>query len=288
MTAYARSSLKKRVGRFSLEIQSVNRKFLEIHAVLPHELMRFDAFIKKKIGEHVGRGQINVRLFAEFEEEAPYVVKANLPLVRQIKDAFHAICDDLKISGELKADQLLFQKGVLKFEEEFPNEGDYLEAIEEVLTAALNQLTLMKEKEGSLLLKDIEERLQLLGKTIQKMELLSSDAEKKLHDRLIAKLNEVVPGFIENEERVLREVCLFAEKADITEEITRFKSHIEQFFALLKTANLVGKTLEFLIQEMNREVNTIGSKASDLNITKLVIEMKTELERIREQIQNVE
>lgn len=288
MTAYSRSSLKKRVGRFSLEIQSVNRKFLEIQTFLPQEFLRFDMLIKKKIHDTIGRGHINVRLFAEFEEETPFSLKVNLPLIHQIKNAFDVICNELKINGELKVDKLLFHKGILVQNEELPNEGEYLEAIEELLKITLNELIIMKDYEGSVLSKDIEARLKLLEKSIQEVQLLSSLVEKKLHERLISKINEVVPGFIQNEERVLREVCLFAEKVDITEEITRFKSHIQQFFTHLNEPTTSGKTLEFLIQEMNREVNTIGSKASDLNITKYVIEMKSELERIREQVQNVE
>lgn len=288
MTAYARASLKKRVGRFSVEIQSVNRKYLEVQTSLPHELIRFDSNIKKKIGEHVERGQVSVKVFVEFEGEAPYSVKPNLPFLRQIKNAFHEICDELKIEGELKADKLLFQKGVLIYDEELPNEEEYLEAIYEILELALSQLAKMKEKEGSILSKDIEERLKLLQNSIEEIAVLASGVEEKLREKLIAKLNEVSPGFIENEERILKEVCLFADKADITEEITRFKSHIEQFFTILKASFSSGKTIEFLIQEMNREVNTIGSKSADLKVTKLVIEMKRELERIREQIQNVE
>jgi len=289
MTAYARASLKKSIGQFVVEIQSVNRKFLEINSALPHELLRFDGEIKKWIGESISRGQINVRLFVDFAHSSPITVRPNLPLTRQIKLAWDKIAEDLNIPANFSLNLLKDEKGVLLFNEEFDDEEVYHVAIKETVDSALHELMKMKLTEGKELLKDIKSRHEKLANSIEQIELLAYDATAKYRERLINKINEVVPGFIENEERVLREVCLFAEKVDIAEEITRYKSHLKQFSDLLNSdSGTIGKTLEFLVQEINRETNTIGSKASNVEVSRLVIEIKTELERIREQIHNVE
>lgn len=289
MTAYARASLKKPIGQFVVEIQSVNRKFLEINSHLPQELMRFDGEVKKWVGESVSRGHISVKLFVDFDHLSPISVKPNLPLVRQIKSAWDKIADELGIPQEFSLNLLKDQKDILLFTEEFEDAESYRLAIKEAVSLTLDELMKMKLIEGQELLKDINFRLEILQKAIEQIELLAPEATVKYRERLISKMNEVVPGFIENEERVLREVCLFAEKVDVAEEITRYKSHLKQFSDLLNSdSGTIGKTLEFLVQEINRETNTIGSKASNVEVSKLVIEIKTELERIREQIQNVE
>ena len=289
MTAYARASLKTKLGTFVVEIQSVNRKFLEVNTILPKEFVRFDTEIKKWIGEVISRGQMNFKLFVSFDQLAPITIQPNLPLVRQMKQAFDLMAKDLGLHDEFKLDLIKEQKDIFLYAEEFENEEEYRKAIKEAIHFALNDLLKMKSLEGKTLLVDIEARVYHLKKSIDQIELLAPDAVEKQREKLIRKLGEIQPGFLENEERLLTEICLFAQKIDVSEEITRFKSHVEQFLDLLNSNNdTIGKTLEFIIQEINREINTIGSKASDINISKLVIGIKSELEKIREQIQNVE
>lgn len=289
MTAYARASIKKEIGRFVVEIQSVNRKFLEITTHLPHELIRFDGEIKKWVGESVARGQIHFKLFVDFDRHTPVAVKPNIPLIRQIKDAWDKIAEDLGTESKFSLDLLKDEKGVLLYTEEFEDEEIYREAIKEAVDIALKELMVMKQVEGIALSHDIKLRIELLQKSIDQIELLAPNSTVKFREKLLSKLNEFLQGVVENEERILREVCLFAEKVDIAEEITRFNSHLKQFTDLLNSeSGTIGKTLEFLLQEINRETNTIGSKASNVEVSRLVIEIKSELERIREQIQNVE
>lgn len=288
MTAYARASLKKNAGQFVVEIQSLNRKFLEVNTNLPKELIRFDVEIKKWISELIFRGQINFKLFVSFDAITPITIKPNLNLVRQMKQAFDLIAKDLNIKEEFKLDLIKGEKDIFLYAEEFENEEEYRLAIKEAVFSALNDLVKMKMTEGQALLEDIQSRIHHIQKFIDQIALLAPDATEKQREKLFRKLGEI-SALHENEERLMKEICLFAEKVDIAEELTRFKSHIEQFLDLLNSNNdTIGKTLEFIIQEMNRETNTIGSKASDINISKLVIEIKSELERIREQIQNVE
>jgi uncharacterized protein (TIGR00255 family) len=289
MTAYARAQAKKPVGRFVVEIQSVNRKFLEINASIPQELLRFDGEIKKWIGELLHRGQINFRLFVDYTSITPVSVIPNLPLVQQLKKAWDKIANELGIDESFTLDLIKEEKGVLLYTEEFQDEEIFRQGIKEAVDQALSDLIKMKKTEGSHLLDDINKRLDSLKLSIEQIELFAPEATLKYREKLIGKLMEVSPGFIENEERILREICLFAEKIDIAEEVTRFKSHLKQFSDLLNSdSGTIGKTLEFLVQEINRETNTIGSKASHIEVSKLVIEIKSELERIREQIQNVE
>lgn len=289
MTAYARASIKNPFGVFGIEIQSVNRKFLEVNCSLPSEFLRFESEIKKWISDRIGRGQVSVKLFVEFDKQSLISIKPNFPLIREIKSAWELIFKELNMQDSFTPDLLAREKGILLYSEDLKEEETLKDLLKELVSLSLDDLIKMKEKEGFALCIDMKERLALLHKNIGIIELLSPQSTEKQRQKLIDKLNEVLPGFVENEERILREVCLFAEKVDIVEEITRFKSHLNQIDELLESKDvLIGKTLEFLLQELNREANTIGSKAANIEITKQVIEIKTELERIREQIQNVE
>lgn len=288
MTAYGRASKETSLGRFFVEIQSVNRKFLEINCYLPKELSHFDVEIKKWIGEAVSRGQLNVKLAATFDEKIPFAAKPNIPLARQLKEAWDKIATELGAKG-FSLDLLVNEKNIISYEENFQDEELYRQAIKEAVQSALKELLEMKDKEGKALQNDIAKRLKNLQQWLDQIAQKAPGATTRYRQKLIERLEEVLPGSAENEEKILREISIYAEKIDIAEETTRFSSHLKQFSDLLDSdiAN-GGKTLEFILQEMNREVNTIGSKSSDIEVSRLVIEIKSELERIREQIQNVE
>jgi uncharacterized protein (TIGR00255 family) len=291
MTAFGRSCNVTPFGRFVVEIQSVNRKFLEINTFIPKEFIRFDSEIKKWISPQVVRGQINVRIIITFENSSPLIVIPNLPLARQIKSAWDKITKDLGLENQKFDIHLLANEtGILLYDEEFQDETQYRTILEETVKSALTQLQEMKSFEGKILQSDIETRFKLIETHIQKVELKAPHATEKYRQKLIERLKEVIPGNFENEERILREIALYAEKIDIAEEIIRFHSHLKQCKLILNSSSkdAIGKKMEFVLQELSREVNTIGSKASDIDVSYLVIEIKSELERIREQIQNVE
>lgn len=291
MTAYGRATLSTRRGRFVAEIQSVNRKHLEINTFLPPELMRFDRDVRSLIGAKVFRGQVTVKLLVQFDDATPIVVTPNLPLARQLKQAWDAIADDLQLeaSQRFTLRMLVKEPGILLYGEELKDETLFLKDISEVIDSALQHFLEMRVTEGAALEKDIADRLSHLKKYVEKIAELAPNAPEKYRQKLRERLEEVIAGAVDNEERILREVCLFAERVDITEEVIRFRSHLKQCEEMLHSdKGAIGKTLEFLLQELNREVNTIGSKASDAEVTKYVVAIKSELERIREQIQNVE
>lgn len=290
MTAYGRASLNTKVGHFVVEIQSVNRKFLEVNVFLPRELNQFDIELKKWLMPYLARGQVTVKVNVTFEGAVPFIVRPNLPLARQLKDAWDEIAKELNLElDEFQLDLLQRADGLLSYEENLSEEENYREALKQTLETALTGFLQMKAQEGSILEADITERLGKMRQFLRIVEQKMPYATKKYREKLIARLEELMPGHVENEERILREIALFAEKIDITEELTRFNCHLTHFDELIQSdAISVGKTMEFVLQELNREINTIGSKSSDLEIARAVIDIKSELERIREQIQNIE
>jgi uncharacterized protein (TIGR00255 family) len=291
MTAYGRAALAVPLGHFAVELSSVNRRHLEINCHCPPELLSFDVDFKKWIAAAVSRGAINVKLSLQLTKSSVVTLKPNLVLARQLKDAWDAISLDLELPKEngfklemiADVEQIILQESDVGIREELRN------VLHQLFHQALEQLVIMKDVEGMALWDDISERLEIIHDVIKEIELIAPETVKRLHNKLRERLEEVVPGVMENEERILREICIYAEKADISEELARLKSHLDQFRNLIDDTEVrVGKTLDFLVQEMNREMNTIGSKSSELKISQHVIAAKTELERIREQIQNVE
>jgi uncharacterized protein (TIGR00255 family) len=290
MTAYGRASLNTKVGHFVVEIQSVNRKFLEVNVFLPRELNQFDIELKKWLMPYLARGQVTIKVSVTFEGAVPFIVRPNLPLARQLKSAWDEIAEELKLDvEEFRLTLLETAEGLLSYEENRAEEENYRVFLKQTLEEALRGFLQMKAQEGAGLQADIAQRLEKIRESLKVIEDKMPFATKKYREKLVARLDELVPGHVENEERILREIALFAEKIDIAEEVTRFYCHLGHFEELMQsTALSVGKTLEFVLQELNREVNTIGSKSSDLDIARAVIDIKSELERIREQIQNVE
>lgn len=290
MTAYGRGSFVSPVGHFTVEIQSVNRKFLDINVSLPKELLRYEIDIKKWIAKHVVRGQVNVRVSIDYEEISPLIVKPNLPLARQLKAAWDKIADDLGFPKETVNLSLFADvKELLAVEEEIEDERPYRDAIKESLDRALKAFVKMKGDEGSVLEKDVLSRMGRLRQWMEEIAQNVSGATNRYREKLKGRLEEIAPSCVDNDERLLREVAVFAEKVDIAEEVTRFLSHLKHFDEVVQSSSEgVAKTLEFILQEIGREINTIGSKASDIDITRRVVDIKTVLEQVKEQIQNIE
>lgn len=291
MTAYGRGSCSSSVGHFIIEIQSVNRKFLDINVAMPKELLRYEIDVKKWIAQHVDRGQVNVKVFVDYEESSPLIVKPNLSLARQFKSAWEKIADELGLSKESVSLSLFANvEELLAVEEEIEDEKLYREAIHEALNKALTPFIKMKGDEGAVLQKDIAERMGRLNGWMEEIAQRESGASNKYREKLKARLEEILPGCLDNEERLLREVAILAEKVDIAEEVTRFLCHLKHFNEIIQSTDRggVAKTLEFILQELGREINTIGSKSADIDIARRVVEIKSVLEQVKEQIQNIE
>ncbi len=291
MTAFGRASHKTRLGLFSVEIQSVNRKHLELNIVLPQPFTRFESEIRKEIASCVFRGAVTVKISVAPENESPVAIKPNLALLKQYKAAWDRISQELNIPCNTEAffNVLQSEGNLFLIEESTEHEGEFLDIIIGVLKSALQNFLKMKKDEGNALQTDILLRWHKLKTAIGLIAAKAPEAVQRHRQKLGERLKEIVPENSELDERVLKEIAIYAEKVDVTEEITRFKSHLQQFLELLQSpAEGIGKTLDFIIQELNREINTIVSKSADIDISRLVIESKSEIEKIREQIQNIE
>lgn len=288
MTAYGRATIDFEEGRFELEIIGTNRRHLEVNLSLPKELFRFEPLIKKWISEKVARGQINLNLYWKKREDRPLTIKPDLPLAKAIFHAAEELAIALKIPHVLSLHDLLQEKDILIHEKKIENEPLIEEFLKKVFDGGFDNFDKMKQKEGENLLKDLKARLLLLKENIEKIEKLSPKAATEYKLKLQERLKEFFSD-IENDERILKEIALYADKIDITEEVVRFKSHLKQLNETLENQEgPKGKRIEFLLQELIREINTIGSKTALNEVSTLVVDSKCEIERIREQSQNVE
>jgi len=284
MTAYGRASETLSFGKLVVEILSVNRKALDVSVYLPKDFLCFDVDIRKWVSSLVERGQVTVRICLTIEEE-----KRIQDLSSQLSDLqkeWNALAKKLSFNpqesvtlpfliSQLHETSLLESKGY---------EAELKEALSQVVHAALHELLERKRFEGAILLRDLQERMRSVARGIADIESKKEQPAEKYRERLTQRLQEIKEMTPELEDKVLREVVFLAERMDVTEELVRLSAHQEQFYALLQTKDkAIGRTLEFLIQEMLREVNTLSAK-----LTSSVIFIKSELEKMREQIQNIE
>lgn len=291
MTAYGRASVAVPLGCFTVELYSVNRRHLEVNNCFPSEFLCYDADIKRWIASVVSRGFITAKFSAQYNQATPITIKPNLALARQLKGAWQQIADEMGLPFEksFSLEILARNDQIITYETNPTVEIEFKAILKQAIDQALEKLVEMKVIEGAALSQDISGRLEQIKLAVDEIAVLAPQAAKRYHLELQNRIEALLPGKIENEERILRELCVYAEKVDVSEEIARLESHVKQFCDLLQAPpRSVGKTLEFLVQEMNREINTVGSKASELKISQLVIKVKSELERIREQIQNIE
>jgi uncharacterized protein (TIGR00255 family) len=291
MTAYGRSVYVCSGGRFVAEIHSVNKRFLEVNVHLPRELIRFERDVKKWVGKRFLRGQVNVFLNIHLTGISNVSIQANLLLAKQLKNAWSEIESELDLQSSDSFDLSLIasEKSLFIYEEDHGDDSLLRDALQKVVNEALDTAEEMKNEEGEALKEDMEARRPQFHEKIDLISLKGPSATKRYKERLLGNLEEILPGSVENEERILREIAIFADRVDISEELSRFRIHLLKYKNLLEAENTaIGKTLEFLVQEMHREINTIGSKSSDVEISHLVVDIKSELEKSREQVQNVE
>ena len=280
MTGFGRSISDTPFGKLTVEIQSVNRKYLEVSFAGPKEFARFEQEVRVLVNAAVSRGQVSVRL--TLTQSGTSALVPDIQMLKELKTSWQQIAHSLGYSP-----QEITLPFLIQYLPPLTKEDADFQYIQPCVNQALADLVEMKKTEGAALGQDLIMRLKVLEKNLAKIEALSSNACEKMRQKLLEKMEEVLKSNLANDERLLKEVALFAEKVDITEEITRFRSHIAQFRSILKE-QIVGRKMDFLIQEFGREINTIGSKAMDAQIAHLVVEIKVELEKMREQIQNIE
>jgi uncharacterized protein (TIGR00255 family) len=293
MTAFGRADLQtpsgSHSGRWVVEIHSVNKKALDINLSLPKDFLCFDVEIRKWIAEAIHRGQVSVRLMFY---PAPSVFEhASLQTFRSLKTTWEHIARELgrDPAKEVTLAFLSEQAARLPSPEVCHGKEDVLASLKTLIDSALNECLHMKTKEGVALKKDIEERLYLIEQCVPSIEAKSAGTVDVYRDKLIARIQDVMGTREAVDERILREIALFAERIDVTEEVVRLKSHLKQFHQMLRSEEKsVGRTLDFIIQEMHREIHTMNAKSADSEISSLTLAMRGELEKIREQVQNIE
>jgi uncharacterized protein (TIGR00255 family) len=288
MTGYGRAELVKENIKASVEISSVNNRFCEVQFRLPKFLSPLESKLKEMILSTTSRGKINYTL--NWEESFP--ITSYVKLNQEAADVYHTIMTQLKekynLSGEIRVDHFLNLPDLIKVEKEEYDIDKAWEVMYEVTLKALEEFNSMRRSEGGRLASDLKQRVNYLEDAISEIERLAPVNVSNYRKKLKSKVSELLDNLVVDEQRIELEVALMAEKCDVTEECVRFKSHNQQFLSALEEGGPVGKRLTFLLQEMNREANTIGSKASDAQISQKVIFLKEEIEKLREQVQNIE
>lgn len=290
MTGYGRGEAAREGVRFAVELSAVNRKQAEIAVSLPRDLDVLEPLVRTAVLAQVSRGRVNVRITRRLDDDrAAGHVRVNRALAEAYAKELSRLAHDLGLEGGVSLDHLVRAPGVLVAAEV---EGDAAAAwpvIEEALRPALAALVAMRGQEGAHLAADLAARIGELRRAAAAVRARAPQVMEQYRARLLERVAAAGVSLTpEDQERVFKELVLFADRSDITEELTRLESHCTQFEATLKSAEPAGRTLDFLAQEMNREINTIGSKANDLEITRAVVDLKTGLEKIREQVQNLE
>ncbi len=290
MTGYGRGECAQKGFKITVELSSVNRKQSEISINLPREIEVLEAQVRDEINKCISRGRLSVRVSMHSAESgAANKLRVNVPLAKSYAKEFTKLARELKLSEPITLDLLIRSPGVLQANEDIGDAEDFWPSVNKALQAALASLLKMRSREGAHLAKDMTARMDTIGKAFAQIKKQAPEVQKRYRDQLIQRVKNAgleVPAL--DDERLIKEVVYFADRSDISEELTRLESHFQQFDDCLKTAEPVGRTLDFLAQEMNREVNTIGSKANNALISREVVVLKAELEKFREQVQNVE
>jgi uncharacterized protein (TIGR00255 family) len=289
MTGYGRGECAKDGFKFTVELNSINRKQSDISINLPKEFVELEPRIRDEINAHLSRGRINVVVaYHRSDTKAEESVELDMALAKAYHRAIQKLHKELKLNGSFTLDTILRAPGVMKLAETSVDAESVWPSVRVALQKGVTGLVKMREKEGKFLANDLAERLSLLETGLEQIRQSAPEILKRYRELLHTRVKEAGLEIALDDERLLKEVVFFADRCDISEEVTRLASHLKQFRDCLKLNEPVGRTLDFLAQEMGREINTIGSKANAAEISQQVVKMKAELEKIREQIQNIE
>ena len=288
MTAYGRGECELGKNTLTAEIKTLNNRYRDIILRLPSSLQEFEDLIRAEISARVKRGRIEVSMQITSNEDMTYNLELNRPLLNAYKKIYEEMNRELVTDVELKPDFFLqLRDAVISAPQEIDPE-ESKSAIEKLLAQTLDSLDSMRVQEGKTLGTDLTKRLDLIKNYFDMIEERSPVVVTEYREKLKNRIDAISEDIKVDESRLAQEVALFAGRCDITEEIVRARSHLKQFHNYMKMDDSIGRRLDFLIQELNREINTISSKASDSSISANAVEVKAELEKIREQIQNIE
>jgi uncharacterized protein (TIGR00255 family) len=289
MTGFGRGEAVITGKRITVEIKSVNHRYCEVATRLPRIYSALEEKIRRTVQARVSRGRLDVFVNVVQEGEKTALVKVDKGLAMAYYNSLRELGELLQISPEITAEQLSHFPGVLVLQEEEDDLDILWSGLEEAINLAMDSLVEMREIEGNRLNYDIIHRIGKIEQFINEISVQEPKVVNNYRERLSNRVRELISDqLVVDESRLATEVAVFAERCNITEELVRLNSHLTQFRQLINSDDSIGRKLDFLVQELHREANTIGSKANDAEISHLVVEIKSELEKIREQIQNVE
>ena len=288
MTGFGRERAAFEEREILVEIRSVNHRFYEFTARTPRAYGYLDEKLKSLLGGKITRGKVEVSVYIYNKEGVNADITVNKEIAHGYLDALRAAAPELEVEDDLKLSDIMRLPDLFTVVKTQENEEQVWEQVKQTAESALEKFVEMREVEGVKMHDDIASRLGFIEQMVKSVEERSPKVNDLYREKLYAKLTELLKDRNIDDSRVLTEAAIFSEKTAVDEETVRLHSHIAQFRTLINSGEPVGRKLDFLVQEMNREVNTTGSKCSDLEITKTVVDLKSEIEKIREQIQNVE
>lgn len=289
MTGYGRGEQVQHGCKIVVEVTSVNRKQSEVAVYLPAEIEIFEPQIRTEINRRVARGKVTAKVTLHTGDDSLSGVQINAALAKAYARELRKLSAELKLVGDLTLEVLVRAPGVFKSEAELDDSEALWPAVAKALELAVSGLIGMREREGAHLAIDLKKRIATMKKAVALVQKQAPKMVQNYQEQLRQRIKNAgleLPAA--TDERLLKEVVYFADRSDVSEELTRLQSHFKQFDDCVKTNEPVGRTLDFLAQELNREINTIGSKSSDSLISREVVHLKAELEKFREQVQNVE
>lgn len=288
MTGFGRSKLECNNRIYQVEIKAVNHKYNDISIKMPRSFMYLEENIKKQIRQCITRGKIDLFISFENYSDAGKQVILNKELVKEYIKQFSQLEKEKGIKLEIPVTELTKLPDILTLKETQDQTEEIEKELFEVLKEAIENFIFMREQEGNKIKEDLQLRMNSVEEQVEKISQYSTRLVEEYVVKLEQRIKEILKTDIIDQTRLATEIVIYADKCSVEEELTRLKSHIIQFKNMLEETKPVGKKMDFLIQEMNRETNTIGSKSGSLEITNLVVNIKTELEDIREQVQNIE
>lgn len=288
MTGYGKGEAATGQGLFTVEVRSVNHRYGEISVRMPRGFLALENDVKKLLANVLKRGKIDV--FVQWDEAAGQatVPQADLVLARAYAGLFRDLAADLELDSGIPLSLVIAQKGVVRDVAAVTDDSELQPALMSAVQAALNAIDAMRSREGEALHADLSARRRQVAQWVGQISERAPQVISEYRQKLKLRLEQLLDGVELDGARLAQEVALMADRCDVTEELVRLASHFAQFDETMELAEPVGRKLDFMMQEMNREINTIGSKSSDAEITSLVIRIKAEMEKMREQVQNIE
>ncbi|UTR10935.1 YicC family protein [Evansella sp. LMS18] len=289
MTGYGRSLKENADCQVTVEMKAVNHRFCEINIRMPRQFFFLEDQLKKTISRFVKRGKVDVFINISGEGIVNRTLAVNWELLSQYHSVFSEMKEKFGSNADFPLNSMLANDAVVEIQESDEVDEGLKSLVVSAAEDAVLQLVEMRKKEGLELYEDVHKRIGRLSDKAEELKEFAPAIQKNYLERLTKKVRDFTGSALEiDESRVLTEVAVYADKSDIEEELTRIQSHLKQFNDIISSEKVVGRKLDFIVQELNRETNTIGSKSNDVTISKHVVEIKSELEKIREQVQNIE